>query len=350
VKKSGLLSTVGMKSVTRIGRGVIYNQRFTRSSSFTLQEKTVTMAGKVGQATAAAAVSTGGSLISDAKLRQLYTTMVECRLLTERVCRLRGQRSASLYAASMGQEAIATGCAIDLQPEDTIALAPQNAIAGLVKGVPLGDIVAQIYTHPIAQGQSPNVIMPSPTQCTQLGLATSVALANKQKKKSNVVVAFSDKASIALGCWQEAFELAASKNLPIIFVVEDNPRTDPASFKASDEEDAPTGKARSYGFPIIPVDANDVVAVYRVTHESVERVRQGGGPVLVEGKLYRLFSQTKRRVANSAAWRSEIDPLTHMERYLKAKGLFTRSWKDQVVQEFSRKLDSALRDAKKKSG
>ena len=86
------------------------------------------MAGKVGQATAAAAVSTGGSLISDAKLKQLYATMVQCRLLTERVCRLRGKpRSAGLYAASMGQEAIATGCAIDLQPEDTIALrAPER--------------------------------------------------------------------------------------------------------------------------------------------------------------------------------------------------------------------------------
>jgi TPP-dependent pyruvate/acetoin dehydrogenase alpha subunit len=306
------------------------------------------MAGKVGQATAAAAVSTGGSLISDAKLKQLYATMVECRLLTERVCRLRGQpRSAGLYAASMGQEAIATGCAISLQPEDTIALAPQNAIAGLVKGVPLGEVVAQIYARPSAHSQSPNIIMPSPTQCTQLGLATSVALANKQKKKSNVVVAFSNKATTTLDCWHEALELAASKSLPIIFVVEDNPWTDPASFK---EEEAASEKARNYGFPIIPVDANDVVAVYRVACESLERVRQGGAPVLVEGKPYRLFSKTKRRVAKSAAWRTERDALTHMERYLKAKGLFTASWKDQVVQEFSLKLDTALRDAKKKPG
>ena len=308
------------------------------------------MAGKVGQTAAGAAVSTGGSLISDAKLKQLYATMVQCRLLTEHACRLRGQpRSAALYSASMGQEAIATGCAIDLRPEDTIALAPHNSIASLVKGLPLDAIVAQVFARRTAHHRLPNIIMPSPTQAEQLSLVTSVALAYKRKKKSNIVVAFSDKATTALGCWHEALALAANSSLPIIFVVEDNPWTDPDSFKASDEENDSTGKARGYTFPIITVDANDVVAVYRVAYESVERVRQGGGPVLVEGKPYRLYSQTKRRVANSATGQTQRDPLTHMERYLKTKGLFTTRWKDQVVDEFSRKLDATVRESKQES-
>jgi TPP-dependent pyruvate/acetoin dehydrogenase alpha subunit len=304
------------------------------------------MAGKVGQTTAAAAVSTGGSLISDAKLKQLYASMVECRLLTERASRLRGRpRSAGRYADSIGQEAIATGCVIDLRPEDTIALAPHNAIASLVKGAPLGDIVAQMYAPLTATSQQPNVIMPSPTQGTQLGLATSAALVNKQKKKSNVVVAFSDKATTTLSCWHEALALADKKSLPIIFVVEDNPWTDLASFRA-DEENAGSEKPRSYGFPVITVDANDVVAVYRVAYESVERVRQGGGPVLVKGNPYRLYDTTKQRVVSSAA-RRKRDPLFHMERYLRNKGLFTPRWKDQVVQEFSRQLDAAVKAAQK---
>ena len=294
------------------------------------------MAGKVGQTTAAAAVSTGGSLISDAKLKQLYATMLHCRLLTERACRLRGKpRPANLYAAAMGQEAIATGCVIDLRPEDTVALGAQNSIANLVKGVPLDDIVAQMYGR---RTQPPAIIMPSPTQ---LSVATSVALANKQKKKGNIVVAFADKASAAPGCWHEALALAAKKSLPIIFVIEDNPWT---GLTSSTVSEGSTGNARNYGFPIIAVDANDVVAVYRVAYESVERVRQGGGPVLVEAKPYRLYSQTKRRIT---AGRKERDPLAHMERYLKAKSLFTSRWKDQVVQEFSQKLDAAVKAAQK---
>ena len=78
--------------------------------------------------------STGGSLIDDAKLKQLYATMLQCRLLSERAGRLRTQpRSAALYADAMGQEALATGFVMDLRPEDTIALAPRNSIAMLVE-------------------------------------------------------------------------------------------------------------------------------------------------------------------------------------------------------------------------
>ena len=61
-------------------------------------------------------VSNGGSLISNAKLKQLYTTMLQCRLLTERACRrLNRNGSAARYEACAGQEALAAGCALDLR-------------------------------------------------------------------------------------------------------------------------------------------------------------------------------------------------------------------------------------------
>jgi TPP-dependent pyruvate/acetoin dehydrogenase alpha subunit len=127
--------------------------------------------------------SNGGSLISDAKLKQLYTTMLQCRLLTERARRAHNRNgSASLYAASMGQEAIATGCAIDLRPEDTIAShesVTSRIIAGLVKGVPLNAIVAELYAND--QPSHP----PSPIEA-QLSAATGLALANKREKNTAV--------------------------------------------------------------------------------------------------------------------------------------------------------------------
>ncbi len=74
------------------------------------------------------------------------------------------------------------------------------------------------------------------------------------------------------------------------------------------------------------------MAVYRVAYESLERVRRGGGPVLVEGKHVSASD-------GQALLSTERDPLTHMERYLTAKRLFTTRWKNQLAQQFSRELE-----------
>jgi pyruvate dehydrogenase E1 component alpha subunit len=241
----------------------------------------------------------------------------------------------------MGQEAIATGCAIDLRPEDTIVPAPRDLIAGLVKGVPLGAIVAQFP----GRCTSPDHARSSPAQ---LGVATEVALVNKRKNNSNVVVAFTSEPATSLDCWREAVDFAATRNLPIIIVVENNPWADPASLPARNGVDGFALRARNSGITAITVDGNDVVAVYRVAYECLKRVRRGGGPVLVEGKTYRPSgkAQVQPRPRGGSevldGWRAARDPLTHMEQYLTAKRLFTAQWKTQIVCEFSQKLDAAV--------
>ncbi len=122
--------------------------------------------------------------------------MLRCRLLTEHARTPRSQsRTRGLFSASMGQEAIATGCVIDLRPQDTIALAPRDSIAGMVKGVALSDIVASFMRVPAAQqvGRPTSSALPlgcPPAPDEQLQAATSAAMANKEQNNNNVVVAF----------------------------------------------------------------------------------------------------------------------------------------------------------------
>jgi len=282
--------------------------------------------------------STGsGTLIDDAKLKQLYATMLQCRLLTEHARRWRPVKA--FYNASMGQEAIVTGCAIDLRPQDTIALAPHDSIPSLVRGISLGEIVAQLYarrsnasqpTHNIISAVSSN----SSDQGELLQLAANVALANKQNKNTNVVVAFTGAAAATQDYWHPAVKFATRRSLPIMFVIVNNPWGVRAGGHANNGAGNLALKVQKDGLTSITVDGNDVVAVYRVACESLERLRRGGGPVLVEGKTYRQDGQALLSI--------ERDPLTHMERYLKAKKLFTTGWKNNIAQQFSRELDAAI--------
>ncbi len=280
--------------------------------------------------------STGGSLIDDAKLKQLYATMLRCRLLTEHGRRL--PRSRTLFEASLGQEAIAVGCAIDLRPQDTIAVASHDSIVSLVKGVALSDVLARMYGRPGTPGWATQNIM-APASRTVSGRAElytaagNVARASKLADKGHVVVVFSDAAATASESWRQALRIAARRGLPIIFVVENNPW-------AGTQIKNGMGKltAQTNGLTSITVDGNDVVAVYRVAYESLDRVRRGGGAVMIEAKPYRQHGQVLRN--------GERDPLTHMERYLTAKKLFTTRWKNGLEQQFSRELDAVIRKVK----
>ncbi len=279
----------------------------------------------------------GGSLIDDAKLKQLYATMLRCRLLTEHARQWRPSKV--FYDASMGQEAIVTGCAIDLRAQDTIALAPHNSIPSLVKGVALNEIVAQLHARRVNGFRvTHNIISAASSDSSDHGellqSAAHVALANKQKKNTNVVVAFTGAAASSHDSWLRAIKFATRSSLPIMFVMVNNPWPVRAGGKASNGTGNLTLKVQKDGLTSITVDGNDVVAVYRVACESLERLRRGGGPVLVEGKTYRQDGQALRSI--------ERDPLIHMERYLKAKKLFTTGWKNNVAQRFSRELDAAM--------
>ena len=92
-----------------------------------------------------------------------------------------------------------------------------------------------------------------------------MALANKQKSNTNVVVAFTRSGNNRRQrSWHEALKFAARRSLPIIFVVENNPWTTVAGYQERNGREHPALKTQIKGLTAITVDGNDVVAVYRV--------------------------------------------------------------------------------------
>ena len=232
----------------------------------------------------------GFSLIPDSTLLALYAAMLKYRTIAGRSrIRLKQSKLIGSRSSILGHEAAAVGVAIDLLPEDTIA--------------------------PARWAHSPfREINPSLTVAATLNLATRAALAHKDKKNSRIAVAFSTGRPASLSAWRKALSLAAAQNLPILFVSPLPLDSQPPDFQRQIKgEDIPL-KTKNYAFPVLAVDGNDVVAVYRVASEAIAHARKGHGPSLIVCRRW-----------------NAGDPLLNMENYLIRKGLYSQQLKRQIA-------------------
>jgi len=290
----------------------------------------------------------GFSPISGEKLIQLYSTMVQCRMLEERIGLLfRQGKLQGSDAAWAGQEAAVTGVVLDMLPEDALGLSGNGLIASFVKGVPLECLFRPLLTQEEAgadagsssvdrMGYAPLNVLASPfASVARQGRAAKVAQANKKKKNNRIVVAFCGEEPASQGSWHKTLRLAGAQDLPMIFVCLSGLEGEAENPKPSAQPGGGSSKPQEDGIPRIPVDGSDVVAVYRVASEAIARARRGAGPTIVECK------------ADAAEGRKAGDPLAKMEKYLTGKGLFRENRKAEVGIQFGKDLDVAIGLAEK---
>ncbi|MGA3263179.1 MAG: thiamine pyrophosphate-dependent enzyme [Terracidiphilus sp.] len=266
-------------------------------------------------------VHNGFSLISNQKLLALYSTMLKCRMIEERIrILIKQNRFTGNGYAALGQEATAAGVAIDLLPEDTASAFPGDLIPLFIKGLPLEKLFARLFS----------ASRPSTTIAAQLHIATGAALANKASKNKKIAVVFCSRECTSHSSWQEALNSAGVHALPILFVSRSTLPAPAASFDPQTKATRMRLKTKACSFPTITVDGNDAVAVYRAACEAIAHARMGDGPTLIECLCWKDGDPTLND-----------DPLLSMEKYLMRKGLFKEEFKRKIAAEFSRDLDAA---------
>jgi pyruvate dehydrogenase E1 component subunit alpha len=289
-------------------------------------------------ATTADSLSThhGFSLISNEKLLQLYSIMLQCSMLDERIRVLskRNRLNADSNSAG-GHIAAIAGVAIDLHPRDTLAPSCGAFVHCFVKGLPLAAIFASLSGHRIRTRPSYaslNLIPPSFSFAAQLDRALCAAATCKTGKNKKIVVVFCGDSSVSSSDFESAMAHAGRKNLPILFVCQTGPDAADVALRA-----------QNHDLPGVTVDGEDAVAVYRVATEAIAHARRGSGPTLIECKPWPLSGRKSgsRRAAGCA--------VRNMETYLARKGLFSRRIKSQVTAEFRRELDAAIKASGAKS-
>jgi pyruvate dehydrogenase E1 component alpha subunit len=286
--------------------------------------------GKGHGAGAAPEGKSGFSLISNEKLTELYTNLLKCRMAERQAASLAPPSKAPLRrVVRKGNEASRVGVAAGLLPEDSLISLDDDVATGVVTGVPLRSIFASLRagTGQDHQGlsHSRNGVSPEGDLRARLHGSLGVALTNKTIHSGGVAVLFLPEGGPAW--WLDALQVASAHELPIIFVLKENPRGRSKTTPKAKTEDA--GKPGS--LPRIAVDSNDVVAVYRVAHEAIGRARRGRGPTLIECLPVRLEKNGKAG-----------DAIANMENYLHGKGWKTRKLKQDIVSSFAAELNAAL--------
>jgi TPP-dependent pyruvate/acetoin dehydrogenase alpha subunit len=226
-----------------------------------------------------------------------YMTMM--RVAEERGLTLyrQGKVPGSFYDGC-GQEAVSVGAAYTLAPEDRMCILHRDLGAHFVRGVTPDRYLANYMGREggVTGGKDGNMhfgdrglgCVGMVSMLPDMALvAAGMALAFKTRGEPRVAMTFFGEGSTANGQWHEAMNLAAVQHLPVVYVLENNQFAYSTPNELEFAVD-PVVRARSYGFPGLTVDGNDVEAVFEAAREAVDRARAGEGPTLIECQTMRM--------------------------------------------------------------
>jgi pyruvate dehydrogenase E1 component alpha subunit len=288
----------------------------------------------------------------------LLRFMLLMRATEERALTLyrQGKVPGSFYDGR-GQEATCVGSAFALGPRDRACILHRDLGAHLVRGVQPGRVLAQMMGRAggVTGGREGNmhfgdrelgcVGMVSMLPDMML-VACGMALAFQMRREPRVAMTWMGDGSTANGQWHEAMNVAGVRQLPVVFVLENNQfaYSTPNSLEFAVD---PVERAAIYGFAGVKVDGNDVEAVFEASAEACERARLGGGPTLIQCETMRMHGHgahdDMRYVPAELLeeW-SGRDPIEGYAARLGADGVDVDAIRASVVDELERETEWAL--------
>ena len=268
----------------------------------------------------------------------MYRSMIRIRKFEDRLEQI--YRDGKLNGHShtcRGEEAIAVGVCTNLTKNDFATSTHRGHGHLIAQGCDLRRMMAEVLgkedgyckgkggTMHIADF-SKGILGANGIVGAGIPIATGSAYSAKVRGTDQVTVAFFGDAASNQGTFHESINMAAAWKLPVIYICENNLYGVSVDIrKVTNTKDIAT-RALAYNIPGVVVNGNDVLEIYRVTQEALERARKGEGPTLVEcktyrqkghqlgdpGRVYRLEKETKE-------WMERCPIKTFRERLIKEK-------------------------------
>jgi pyruvate dehydrogenase E1 component alpha subunit len=225
--------------------------------------------------------------------------MLRIRRLEEKCAQLYGEgKIRGFLHLYIGEEAVAAGAMRALAPEDNVVATYREHGQALLRGVPMGAIMAEMYgkQEGCSGGRGGSMHLFDASKRFYGGnaivggglpLAVGMALAAKLQGERRVTGCFFGEGAVAEGAFHESMNLAQLWRLPVAFLCENNLYAMGTALERSESQTDLCVKAAAFGMATLKADGMDVVSVLEAAKQACERVRAGEGPVFVEFRTYR---------------------------------------------------------------
>jgi pyruvate dehydrogenase E1 component alpha subunit len=262
----------------------------------------------------------------------------------------------------VGEEAVGVGACSALEENDYITSTHRGHGHCIAKGLDPKVMMAELYGkrdgYCNGKGGSMHI---ADVDAGMLGangivgagppLATGAALTSKLKGEDTVALAFFGDGAVAQGQVHEAINIAATWDLPAVFVVENNQFGEATPVEKQHNVQNLSETAEAYNIPGFTVDGMDVTAVFEAVKEARKRAAAGDGPTFIEAETYRYYGhfegdqqpyRTRQEVDN---WRGRDAIDSFRERLIDA-GTITQEEFDEMEAEIEAEIEAAVEEAK----
>jgi 2-oxoisovalerate dehydrogenase E1 component len=238
----------------------------------------------------------------------MYRRMAYIRQFEEQVLELgrEGHVVGSVHLA-LGQEAVPVGAMSALKSGDRVLATYRGHGWALECGAdPLG-VMAEIAQRAagVNGGRAGSPMLSAPEVGflgensiigAHLPIAAGVAMAGAARQAGNVVLVSLGDGAMNQGATTEAMVFAASRNLPVIFVCENNGWSEMTPISQTTRGEHLARRGQGLGIESHVYDGGDPVAVAQAVTHAAETCRAGNGPVLLEFKVSRLSGHYNKDV------------------------------------------------------
>jgi len=297
----------------------------------------------------------------DGTLLSLYKRLLYPRMVEEKMLILLRQGRIGKWFSGIGQEAIAVGAALAMNPEEYILPMHRNLGVFTTRDIPLRNLMAQWQgkTTGFTKGrdrsfhfgtQAHKIIGMISHLGPQMALADGIALADLIAGREQATLVFTGEGATSEGDFHEAINVASVWDLPVIFLIENNGYGLSTPVNEQYNCEHLVDRAVGYGIEGIQIDGNNVLEVFDTITEITANIRKNPRPVLLECMTFRMrgheeASGTKYVPPHLFEEWSVKDPVKTFEHYLFEQNILNDHLLQEITAEFKTILDQEIEQA-----